>query len=73
MLQGATYIEPIVMIMPWGCVFSFQAEGAESMYGKYFSLGTLVQRNPKAFSPVLLSLHTLTLLTAHRIIKVQDV
>lgn len=30
------------------------------MYGKYFSLDTLVKRNPKAFFPVLLSLHTLT-------------
>lgn len=62
--------------MPWGCVLSFQAEGAESMYGNYFSLGTLVKRNPKAFFFLYFSACTpsLTLLSAlcfmnHRIIK----
>lgn len=75
-LWGATYTGPIVMIMAWGCVLSFQAEGAESMYGNYFSLGTLVWRNPKTFFFLCFSACTpsLTLLSAfwimnHRIIK----
>lgn len=47
-IWAESYTEPIVVIVPWGCVLSFQAEEVESMHGNYFSLGISVQRNPTA-------------------------
>lgn len=53
-------IEPIVVIVPWGCVLSFQAEEVESTHETISHWADPCREIQQPLFPMFVSLHTLT-------------